>query len=128
MLCQYIGSTMNKIRILTSVLALTIADFTYSDTVTCNSIYIKVVSIQGDRDDNMGFANHLILSFKDKNGSAKNCGGAPYAHLSLNHPAAGQLHANALAAKMANSEVNVLVNTNKKISTISNQLAVVGIQ
>ena len=30
---------MNKIRILTSVLALTIADFTYSDTVTCNSIY-----------------------------------------------------------------------------------------
>jgi hypothetical protein len=119
---------VNKIRLLICVFALSITCFTYADTVTCKNLYLSVVSIQGDRDDNMGFANHLILSFKDKNDVARECAGAPYVHLSLNHPAVGQLHANALAAKMANSEVFILVNTNEKISTLSNQLSVVGIQ
>jgi hypothetical protein len=119
---------VNRIKFLICVLALSVTGFTYSDTVTCKNLYLKVVSIQGDRDDNMGFANHLILSFKDKNDVVQRCAGAPYVHLSLNHQAVGQLHANALAAKMANSEVFILVNTNDKISALSNQLSAIGIQ
>lgn len=119
---------MFKFRLFICTLALSIAGFSYADTVTCKELYIDHVSLQGDRDDGMGFSNHLILSFKDKNGVEKECGDMPYAHLSLTHPAVNQLHSNALAAKMANAEVVILVNTSKKILTLSNQLSVVGIQ
>jgi hypothetical protein len=125
---MYIGYYVLKLRLFVCVLALSIAGFTSADTVTCKGLYVNRVSIQGDRDDNMSFSNHLVLSFKDNTNAAKGCGGAPYAHLSLNHLVANHLHSQALAAKMANAEVSILVNTSKKISTLSNQLSVIGFE
>lgn len=106
-------------------LLLLIPAFAFAETVTCEDIYIETVTVEGDRDDGMEFANKLIITFKDQNGLNYRCGGEKYSHLELDHIAAKPLLSLALSAQVTGREVIVLVNTNDKISTISNQLSAI---
>lgn len=108
-----------------AIMLIILPSISLADTVSCKGIYIEKVVVEGDRDDNMAFANHFILSFKDSSGASYHCADAQYTHLPLNHTATKMLLSTALSAQAMGREVDILVNTNDKITTLSNQLSAI---
>lgn len=94
--------------------------------VLCDNVAIKMISVQGPRDDGHPFANHLVLSFKDANGNSVNCAGKLYGIISNSQPAYASMLSAAITAATTGKLMRVYVNTNSSTS-ISNQLSLINI-
>lgn len=84
----------------------------HADLISCGSHEIDKLMTQGNRDDNHAHANSLVMTLKDTQ-----CNGKPYLIIKNDHPAYQGTLSVALAAKLANKPVEVLVNSNVVISS-----------
>lgn len=103
---------LKRICSLSLVLGSLIAVDSWAEFVSCATNKIDKIMVQGERDDNHVHANSFVMTLKNAQ-----CNNKPYLMLKNDRPSYQSMLAIALAAKMADKDVDVIVNTSKVLDS-----------
>ena len=103
---------MKIIKYFSFMFLVLISNSAIAKLLNCGSQELDQVMVQADRDDNYSHANSLVIRLKNSS-----CNERQYIYLRSNHPAYSGMLAIALAAKSANKNLIVIVNTSKVLDS-----------